>query len=457
MSTYRRMDGIIYLFSPVVNVASGLVVGLEVLPTLRHRGMGDVIAGVGRSVHRTALDVGVAAGGIDRAAELRSALPLRVNLLADTVADDSDVLEQLHDAVRAAGRRASDVTVELGPPIGSHDPAAVIDGAQRVRAHGYKLAVDEVGLHDHPLAMIAAIAPDQVKLHPEVVSGLDTDPSCQVIADTVGRVCRRVGAEPIACGITLAAELDAVRAHGIMLCQGPLLAAPTRRPLARVAVPSPTRRHEPEPERTGLRTPSGIDGGSSSVVGRFAQSAVTLPESATGGEVRETFRDAHLLRAVVLVDSDGRPVATLDRNRFMLAVSGQYGFALHDRRPALGIADPPRMVPDETDLYRAVNMIQSGPAARAYDDIVVTDQAGRCVGLAGVGDLLRGLADQAYDQARALDPATGLPGAQSLDETVQQRIRNGRGFDIGALTPDLRPATERGGFALATDTIRHLV
>jgi hypothetical protein len=56
--------------------------------------------------------------------------------------------------------------------------------------------------------------------------------------------------------------------------------------------------------------------------------AVTLPLSATGEEVRTVLSDRPAINGVVLVDAEGRPHCTLERNRFLLAVNGAYGHAL---------------------------------------------------------------------------------------------------------------------------------
>src|SRR5690606_38813584 len=62
--------------------------------------------------------------------------------------------------------------------------------------------------------------------------------------------------------------------------------------------------------------------------------ATTLPHDVTAEKVREVLADHPEVNGVVLVDSRNRPQWTIDRNRFLLAVTGPYGHALHAHRPA---------------------------------------------------------------------------------------------------------------------------
>ena len=54
---------------------------------------------------------------------------------------------------------------------------------------------------------------------------------------------------------------------------------------------------------------------------------------------------------VVLLDDAGRPQWMIDRNRFLLAVTGPYGHALHARRTAKRLADEPRVVPIGASVF----------------------------------------------------------------------------------------------------------
>jgi hypothetical protein len=167
---------------------------------------------------------------------------------------------------------------------------------------------------------------------------------------------------------------------------------------------------------------------------------------------------------VVLIDEDRRPVGALDRNRFLLAVSGPYGHALRAGRPARLTADNPRILPAATHAGAALDLLEHGDPQRRNDDIVIVDEQGRCVGIAHVADVLRGIAELAHSRALALHPATRLAGPGIIRHAVASRLGNGDDFAVGWLVPDLDPVIERFGFAgadgaqrLVADAVRAAV
>jgi hypothetical protein len=91
---------------------------------------------------------------------------------------------------------------------------------------------------------------------------------------------------------------------------------------------------------------------------------------------------------VILVDEYQRPRSSVDRSRFLLSIAGPYGHALHAKRPAHRLADPPRVVPRTTPAIAAMHLA-GRDAARVYDDLVVVDEVGRCMDIVHVGDLIR--------------------------------------------------------------------
>jgi hypothetical protein len=74
----------------------------------------------------------------------------------------------------------------------------------------------------------------------------------------------------------------------------------------------------------------------------------------------------------------------------LLQLSGAYGHALHARRPAARLADPPRPVPRTVPAIAALRAA-GAEDERVYDDLVVVDEVGRCLGIVRVADLIRAM------------------------------------------------------------------
>jgi hypothetical protein len=200
----------------------------------------------------------------------------------------------------------------------------------------------------------------------------------------VVEVCRAVGVRVAAAGVSTPEQLAAVRDLGITWAQGSLLAEPRRRPSTEgILLPAdlmPRRRPVVPAQRTEA-PPAPVAG--------LGQAAITLWDDVPAESVRQALADHPQAGSVVLLDSSGRPTGFLDRNRFMLAISGPFGRALYANRPARALAEPPRTLPARTDVRTALQFCLSGDRERSYDDIVLLDDAGACSGIVRVTDLLQ--------------------------------------------------------------------
>jgi hypothetical protein len=202
----------------------------------------------------------------------------------------------------------------------------------------------------------------------------------------------RIGAQLVAEGVEHPKQVATLRRYGVGVAQGNLLAPPSRRPstyLAMSKIPECEALISPAP----TRTPPGTR------ITDFMHPAVTLPLSATGEEVRTILNDRPTISGVVLLDADGKPRCTLDRNRFLLAVSGAYGYALYAQREAARLGDEPRVLQSCLSVLAALELVRSSAAHRRYDDIIVLDSDGRCIGTVCVGDVIQGVAQMNLDLA----------------------------------------------------------
>ena len=123
-------------------------------------------------------------------------------------------------------------------------------------------------------------------------------------------------------------------------------------------------------------------------VAMFTQAPLALRDDVTADQVRQALADHPQSGSVVLLDGQRRPVGFLDRNRFMLAISGPFGHALYAHRPAA--RSPTRRAPSprSVDVRTALAHCLAGDRTRSYDDLVLLDEHGACAGIVRVGDLL---------------------------------------------------------------------
>jgi diguanylate cyclase (GGDEF)-like protein len=148
-------------------------------------------------------------------------------------------------------------------------------------------------------------------------------------------------------------------------------------------------------------------------------------------------------------------VASVDRSRFLLAVTGPYGHALHAKRAARRHADPPRLIRWDATALRLLEMVGDTESQRTGDDVVVVDDHGRCVGIVRLTEVVRCVAEAKVEQAAALNPLTRLPGTDTVAREIERRIAREEMFVVAWLDVDsFKTVNDSAGFAAGDDLIR---
>jgi EAL domain-containing protein (putative c-di-GMP-specific phosphodiesterase class I) len=374
-------------FHPIVDLDTGTVVAVET-----HTGpTGEtVLPGHAMPPARAdpALeDVRRAVAAAQATADIGTLLPLQLILRAETIAHGQPALAGLHNGLRDAGRRPNEVIVCLSGGFAPAQRSAVASALHGLRSAGYLIGFAGLGTSHAPLDLLAESGPYVVKLDPELARKAATDPRRSALVEGLVEIAHRVGTHLLAPGLTADAQLAHLRELGVRLVQGALLAGPEWRPGMRVTVPMPVREEDQQPHRYGRHRDHSDLGPR---VSEFTLPAVTMPTTATADEVLNVLNTEHGVTSVVLVDDYQRPKFSVDRTRFLLAISGAYGHALHAHKPAARLADAPRLVPKTVPAIAALRAAGK-EGDRVYDDLVVTDEVGRCLGIVRVSDLIRSL------------------------------------------------------------------
>ncbi|GAA2781881.1 GGDEF domain-containing protein [Crossiella cryophila] len=445
------LDQVHVAFQPLVNTNTGGVVAVEALARPLRGHVHDLFRTAAEAGRLTELDIELAVLAVQFASEHETLLPLHLNILADTVVEDPAGMEALFGALRATGRRPREVILEIGDPISHLDQDLLLERLRRLRTIGFLVALDGIGGGDIPLTFLLDVAPNLVKLDRAVLAGLPEDSRKQALLEGLAHTCKQAGATVIAQGVETREQLQAVRAAGIHLVQGDLIAPPSRRPNTRVTLSAALNELS---DVGAVQLPVATAGPR---ITEYLCPATMLAEDATADAARKIFADRPDITSIVLVDTEERPLWTIDRNRFLLAVTGPYGHALHAKRPASRLADEPRAMGTNATAMEALNLMSGGASDRMYDDLVVLDEAGRCLGVVRLSDLFRGMAEMKVEHAAALNPLTRLPGSDAIARDLRQRISTGQIFAVSWLDVDnFKWVNDNAGFAAGDDLIRHL-
>jgi len=355
---------------PVVDVVAGRVAGYEVLSRFDSAIPTEDWFRAARVVDRgIALDLLV----------LRAALPLQRRLPHGTFLTVNASPTSLADGRVMDTLLAADLTgvvLEL-TEHSDCDPGDLVEPLAALRSRGAKVALDDVGTGHSGLLRMAVARPEMIKVDLQLVRGLEDDLVKRSLVQFLGECAGRLDAWIVAEGVETAAELDVLRAMGVPLVQGFLLA-------------------RPGPDFVQLG-PSALRALGAS------QRAHPAPRRLAGQLARRTKTSHSVADAVAASAADCAPVVVVDADDVPQVI------VLPGTRPG----ERPRVetldltLAPETAVRDAATRAVSRSAAARFDPLVCTDGTGRYVGVVGVEDVV-------MDLARRPDADTG-PGCRETD------------------------------------------
>src|SRR5689334_9195892 len=215
-------DGSLHcLYQPFVDLDSGAVMAHEALlrgPTATRwesplalleaaRAAGRLADLERASLQASLADAAACSGG--------RAVTLFVNIEPSTLTQHLDVV------LEVLGQRAEQVQVvgEITGRALAADLAAVLAGAERLRAAGCAIALDDVGAEPESLAFIPLLRPEVVKLDLSLLRTVK-DPATVAVAGAVRSYAEQAGAEVVAEGIETPDDLTRALVLGATLGQG---------------------------------------------------------------------------------------------------------------------------------------------------------------------------------------------------------------------------------------------
>jgi diguanylate cyclase (GGDEF)-like protein len=157
----------------------------------------DVAEQIGR-VH--ALDVLCVTRALEIGRDLPAGVLLFINLSPQTLDLDTDGNDWFSVAVQRARLDPERVVIEVTERFGGRTDA-VVSTLHRLRAGGFKLALDDVGTGNAGLAMLRALDADFVKLDRSIVTAATTEPTARAVLMAMATFASGTGAYVIAEGI----------------------------------------------------------------------------------------------------------------------------------------------------------------------------------------------------------------------------------------------------------------
>ena len=218
--------GLQMVYQPIVDLATGSVVGAEALARFNAAVADEPARGpdawfgeadaVGRGTELELLAIELAVAGIDA---LPAGAYLSMNVSPHTIL--SGELDACLGSV-PPGRLVLELTEHA--PIEEY--ADLVCALERLRQAGLRLAIDDAGSGYASFRHILQLRPDIIKLDQSLIRDIDLDPGRRALAMALITFAGETGSRIVAEGVETERELAVLRALGVTTAQGYLLGRP---------------------------------------------------------------------------------------------------------------------------------------------------------------------------------------------------------------------------------------
>ncbi len=213
-------------FQPIVDVDAKRVFAYEALVRgANGESAGQVLAAV-EAEDLYSLDQTCRVLAIDTAQRLGMDTFLSINFMPNAVYEPATCIRLTLAAAHKVGFSPQKLIFELTESEKISDPAHALRIIKDYQQRGFLTAIDDFGAGYSGLNLLADFQPHLVKLDMALTRDIDRDPVRRAIVGGVIGTCHALACKVVAEGVERPGELDTLRAMGVSLFQGYLLARP---------------------------------------------------------------------------------------------------------------------------------------------------------------------------------------------------------------------------------------
>ncbi len=448
-------------FQPIVDLRRGIVLGLEALcrprPESGFANAGELFDAAAADDRLWDVERVARLSALRAAASWKGGVLLFMNCspqvfgdsrFADTVRD-----ELMHAGGIAPGRVVLEITERSEAPFASD----LLEQANRIKDHGFQLAIDDVGAGTSGLSRIMLLRPNWLKLDRELVASVDRDRVRQNLIRFMLHFGRLSGVQIVAEGIEEASEVASLMELGVGVGQGFFLGRPGE----------PRQSLDPGVLEAMRNARQGAVAGHASDPSELNADAYGRAVVALHGEVRVARAAMQILREPgvpgVAVTQDGCLLGWCARDELLRAASdarASQALSMIARSCATAPAD-------DADVLSLLELAACREESAAAGPVLLV-KGETPVGVLTVSDLLHAALDACRSVCTRTAPLTGLPGRvfcdQHLAELLEARlddaasVQSRLGYDAAVI--DVRGFSAYNaayGYDMGDVLIQHLV
>ncbi|KIG03006.1 GGDEF domain-containing protein [Caballeronia concitans] len=436
------------LFQPIVRLSDGAVIGHEGLIRGPAGGALESPVALFARAHdeELAVELERAAGKacidayFDGATNKDALLFVNYSAAAINSAPDRDALLLHADAKR--------LVIELTEQSRIPDLDVFAASVNAVRASGARFAVDDYGVANASLSLWAHLAPHYVKVDRYFIHGIAQNAVKFEAVKSMVSFANATGTLLIAEGVESPADLRIVRDLGIPFAQGFLLGRPSQTPATRVSESAaallrsqqiavyPATKHR----RADVHE-------SANQLEAMRIEAPTLKPEACNDDAVHLFNTLPSIHALAVVDSEGTPVALINRRSLMDQFALPYHRELFGKRACMQFANREPVSIERTASIETIATLLTDDEQHALSDGFIVVDDGKYVGLIAGASAVRAVTELRLEAARHANPLTFLPGNLPLGAHIARLIDSGVAFVACYADLDhFKPFNDRYGY-----------
>ncbi len=408
------------VFQPIISLRDGSIYGYEALsrgPQNSDMQNPNALFDYAEKLEKTwDLELLCRSLAIEAFYKLNTRLKLFLNVNPKIIHDIKFKQGFTKDYILRYGMDPEDIIFEITERGSIDNISDLVKTINNYKNQNYKIAIDDAGAGYSGLNMISDLNPHFIKLDINLIRGIDKDVTRQSLIKSFAEFASLTNTYLVAEGIETEKELLKLIEIGIHFGQGFFL----QRPSANLA-PIPENVVHIINEANRRKNHLYDQKSSDLYIGNITTTQKTMNQHILMRQIYDLMENEPSISGFCITEEE-QIIGVITRSELYRNLSGLYGFTLYAKRPIKDIMSKAFL---QVDYYESIENVSKKAMGRdnnhLYDFISVTKED-KYFGIVTVKDLLEKTIQVEVNNAKHLNPLSGLPGNLMIEKKLEESL-----------------------------------